>query len=152
MARTGCAFVAVTCPCTPARTHRDRQVLPAYGLQDLPIKNQNPRVGSNPNTMCLPVTLGENLGGGHFYLAQTRTFLLCVDRNFPSQSNPLHRPHVHCELPSPAACTDVREAEEIERGWLLPLPLRMFLRVSPKVHQPGLFRVERQTVFCKPFR
>src|ERR1019366_1416510 len=79
MARTGCAFVAVTCPCTPARTHRDRQVLPAYGLQDLPIKNQNPRVGSNPNTMCLPVTLGENLGGGHFYLAQTRTFLLCVD-------------------------------------------------------------------------
>src|ERR1022692_3636920 len=84
MARTGCAFVAVTCPCTPARTHRDQQVLPAYGLQDLPIKNQNPRVGSNPNTMCLPVTLGENLGGGHFYLAQTRTFLLCVDTNFPS--------------------------------------------------------------------
>src|ERR1039458_281594 len=86
MARTGCAFVAVTCPCTPARTHRDRQVLPAYGPQDLPIKNQNPRVGSNPNTMCLPVTLGENLGGGHFYLAQTRTFLLCVDTNLPRMS------------------------------------------------------------------
>jgi hypothetical protein len=34
---------------------------------------------SKPNTMCLPITLGENLGGGHFYLAETRTFLLCVD-------------------------------------------------------------------------
>src|ERR1017187_6214660 len=95
MARTGCAFVAVTCPCTPARTHRDRQVLPAYGLQDLPIKNQNPRVGSNPNTMGLPVTLGENLGGGHFYLAQTRTFLLCVDTNLARiwrQSRPPRAP------------------------------------------------------------
>src|SRR5260370_40421175 len=37
-------------------------------------------------------------------------------RQAPSESF-LHRPHVHCELPSPAACTDVREAEEIERGW-----------------------------------
>jgi hypothetical protein len=25
----------------------------------------------------------------------------------------LHRPRVHCELPSPAACANVREAEEI---------------------------------------
>ena len=64
----------------------------------------------------------------------------------------LHRPHVHCELPSPAACTDVREAEEIERGWFLPLPLRMFLRVSPKVHQSCLLRVERQTVSTEPLR
>jgi hypothetical protein len=32
------------------------------------------------NTMCLPITLGGNLGGGQFYLAQTRTFLLCVAR------------------------------------------------------------------------
>ena len=56
-----------------------RQVLPAYGLQDLPIKNQNPYRGSRPNTARLPVTLGENLGGGHFYLAKNRTFLLCVD-------------------------------------------------------------------------
>jgi hypothetical protein len=29
--------------------------------------------------MCLPITLGENHGSGHFYLAETRTFLLCVD-------------------------------------------------------------------------
>src|SRR5882724_5975893 len=72
-------------------------------------------------------------------------------RQAPAESF-LHGPHVHCELPSPAAGTDVREAEEIERGWFLPLPLRMFLRVSPKVHQPRLLRVERQTVFCKPFR
>src|SRR5258705_9752793 len=81
MARTGCAFAAVTCLCCPARTHRDRQVLPAYGLQDLPIKTQNPSRGSKPNTMWLPITLGESLGRGHFYLAETRTFLLCVDTN-----------------------------------------------------------------------
>jgi hypothetical protein len=62
----------------------------------------------------------------------------------------LHRPHIRCELPSPAACADVREAEEIERGWFLPLPLRMFLRVPPKVHQPSLLRVECQTVSCEP--
>src|SRR5467141_3215229 len=79
MARTGCAFAAVTCLCGPARTHRDRQVLPAYGLQDLPIKTQNPSRGSKPNTMWLPITLGEGLGRGHFYLAETRSFLLCVD-------------------------------------------------------------------------
>ncbi|HXM93298.1 MAG TPA: hypothetical protein VOA64_03440 [Candidatus Dormibacteraeota bacterium] len=51
-------------------------------------------------------------------------------RQAPSETL-LHRPHIHHELPSPAACADVREAEEIERGWFLPLPLRMFLRVSP---------------------
>src|SRR6266576_3450445 len=58
----------------------------------------------------------------------------------------LHRPHFHCEFPFPAACADVGEAEEIERGWFLPLPLCSFLRESPKLHQPGLLRVERQTV------
>src|SRR6266481_5705334 len=88
MARTGCAFAAVTCLCCPARTHRDRQVLPAYGLQDLPIKTQNPSRGSKPNTMWLPITLGESLGRGHFYLAETRTFLLCVDTNLPAEHAP----------------------------------------------------------------
>ncbi|MGC1658946.1 MAG: hypothetical protein WA737_02910, partial [Candidatus Acidiferrales bacterium] len=38
-----------------------------------------PKTKSNPNTMCLPITLGGNHGSGHFYLAQNRTFLLCVD-------------------------------------------------------------------------
>src|SRR6266478_8116108 len=88
MARTGCAFAAVTCLCCPARTHRDRQVLPAYGLQDLPIKTQNPSRGSKPNTMWMPITLGESLGRGHFYLAETRTFLLCVDTNLPARQTP----------------------------------------------------------------
>src|ERR1700684_4574072 len=79
MARTGCVSAAAISPCTPARTRCDRQVLPAYGLQDLPIKGRNLPRQSNPNTMCLLITLGENLGGGHFYLVQIRTFLLCVD-------------------------------------------------------------------------
>jgi hypothetical protein len=38
----------------------------------LPIKNQNPRVGSKSNTTCLPITLGGNHGSGHFYFALTR--------------------------------------------------------------------------------
>jgi hypothetical protein len=29
--------------------------------------------------MYLQITLGEDHGSGHFYLAKTRTFLLCVD-------------------------------------------------------------------------
>src|ERR1700681_1392821 len=89
MARTGCAFAAVRCLCAPALTRRDRQVLPAYGLQDLSIKTQNPQRGSKPNTMWLPITLGESLGGGHFYLAETRTFLLCVDTSLPSEQAPI---------------------------------------------------------------
>src|SRR6266403_1798074 len=97
MARTGCAFAAVTCLCCPARTHRDRQVLPAYGLQDLPIKTQNPSRGSKPNTVWLPITLGESLGRGHFYLAETRTFLLCVDRKLPLEL--VHSQHVKSSSP-----------------------------------------------------
>jgi hypothetical protein len=54
--------------------------VPAYGLQGLPNKCRNPKRKSNPNTMCLPSTLGEDQGSGHFYLAKNRTFLLCVDR------------------------------------------------------------------------
>ena len=55
------------------------QVLPAYGLQDLRNEQREPKTRSNPNTMCPQITLGENHGSGHFYLAENRTFLLCVD-------------------------------------------------------------------------
>src|SRR6267378_6950900 len=103
MARTGCAFAAVTCLCGPARTHRDRQVLPAYGLQDLPIKIQNPSRGSKPNTMWLPITLGESLGRGHFYLAETRTFLLCVD--IPSYANVRCHPNLLLRCLTPESVT-----------------------------------------------
>src|ERR1700688_1519021 len=88
MARTGCAFAAVTCLCSPARTRCDPQVLPAYGLQDSRTKDQNSQTKSNPNTMCLPGTLGEDHGSGHFYLAKTRTFLLCVDTNLSPEQAP----------------------------------------------------------------
>src|SRR5580658_2876649 len=81
MAATGCASAVVTCRCTRARRRREPQVLPAYGLQDLRSKNQNLQTQSNPNTMCLQTTLGEDHGSGHFYLAKNRTFLLCVDMN-----------------------------------------------------------------------
>src|SRR5437870_2093959 len=81
MAATGCASAAAICrwwPAPPRRHHR--QVLPAYGLQVLPIENRNPEPESKPNTLLLPTTLGGNRGSGHFYLAKNRTFLLCVDR------------------------------------------------------------------------
>jgi hypothetical protein len=36
------------------------------------MKKQKPPTKSNPNTMCLPITLGENHGRtGHFYFALT---------------------------------------------------------------------------------
>src|SRR5467141_1435041 len=76
----GCATEAAICTCGPAQNRCGRpQVLPAYGLQDLRNKHQDPKPKSNPNTMYLQTTLGENHGSGHFYLAKTRTFLLCVD-------------------------------------------------------------------------
>ncbi|HVB07647.1 MAG TPA: hypothetical protein VNF00_01760, partial [Candidatus Acidoferrales bacterium] len=46
---------------------------------DLWNKHRDPKTKSNPNTMRLPITLGEDHGSGHFYLAENRTFLLCVD-------------------------------------------------------------------------
>src|SRR5207244_11508972 len=79
---TGCGFAAVTRRYSLARRRRDLQLLPAYGLQELQIKNPNPKPRSKPNASPLPITLGGNLGSGHFYLAENRTFLLCVDTPF----------------------------------------------------------------------
>src|SRR5207244_10379033 len=76
---TGCVFAAATCRYSLARRRRDLQLLPAYGLQELQIKNPKPKPRSKPNASPLPITLGGNLGSGHFYLAENRTFLLCVD-------------------------------------------------------------------------
>src|SRR5580693_3839065 len=89
MEATGCAIEGAICTCAAAQNPRERpQVLAAYGLQDLRNKYRNPKTKSNPNTMCLPNTLGEDHGSGHFYLAKTRTFLLCVD-NAPFVAQPL---------------------------------------------------------------
>src|SRR5450755_2327840 len=75
--------------CEPAQNPSNcPQVLPAYGLQDLWNEHQEPKTRSNPNTMCPQITLGENHGTGHFYLAENRTFLLCVD----TKSNPIQSP------------------------------------------------------------
>src|SRR5580692_9105944 len=80
MAATGCAIEGAICTCVPAQNRRERpQVLPACGLQDLRNNHQDPKSKSHPNTTCLQITLGGNHGSGHFYLAENRTFLLCVD-------------------------------------------------------------------------
>jgi len=47
--------------------------------------------------MWLPITLGESLGRGHFYLAETRTFLLCVDTKLPLEL--VHSQHVKSSSP-----------------------------------------------------
>src|ERR1700693_165995 len=82
MEATGGAPAGAICTCAPAQNRREGpQVLAAYGLQDLRNNHPDPKTKSNPNTMYLQITLGENHGSGHFYLAKTRTFLLCVDTN-----------------------------------------------------------------------
>src|ERR1700686_3295655 len=79
---TGCATEGAICTCAPAPNRRSvPQVLPAYGLQDLRNEHRNPKTKANPNTMCLQSTLGGDHGSGQFYLAENRTFLLCVDRS-----------------------------------------------------------------------
>ena len=81
---TGCATAAAICTCVPVQNRcGSPQVLPAYGLQDSRNKKRDPKTKSNPNTMCLQITLGEDHGSGHFYLAKNRTFLLCVDIGTP---------------------------------------------------------------------
>src|SRR5450755_2063462 len=80
MEAIGCATAAAICTCTAAQNPcGSPQVLPAYGLQDSRNKYRDLKTKANPNTTCLLSTLGENHGSGHFYLAQNRTFLLCVD-------------------------------------------------------------------------
>ena len=61
-----------------------------------------------------------------------------------------HRAHVHCELPSSAACRDVREPKEIKCGRFLPLPLCVSYGLPAKFHQPRLLRVERQPLAGEP--
>src|ERR1700676_951618 len=78
MARTGYASAAAISACAIAQHPCDRpQVLPAYGLQDLRNEEQNQKIKSNPNTMCLLSTPGGNRGTGHFYFALTRICLVC---------------------------------------------------------------------------
>src|SRR5580704_18440019 len=73
MAHTGCASVAAISGCATARNRRHtRQVLPAYGLQGLPQIPFQERTKVHPQT----------IPGGHFNMAENRTFLLCVDRVF----------------------------------------------------------------------
>jgi hypothetical protein len=87
MEATGCATAGAICTCATAQNQRERpQVLPAYGLQDLRNNPQDPKTKSHPNTMRPQITLGENHGSGHFYLAKTRTFLLCVDTRLAAPS------------------------------------------------------------------
>ena len=71
MAPTGCAFGSAICACATVRNRRARQVLPAYGLQAF------------PRTEYLNLKKGflQITHGGHFNMAETRTFLLCVDRS-----------------------------------------------------------------------
>ena len=69
MARTGCDFAAAISAYDTALTRRARQVLPAYGLQAFP-RTEYP----NPQKLFLPT-----IHGGHFYMAENRTFLFCVD-------------------------------------------------------------------------
>lgn len=69
-ARTGCASVAAVFVCATAwNRRRARQVLPAYGLQAFP------HIPSPELTRVLLRTTP----GGHFNMAENRTFLLCVD-------------------------------------------------------------------------
>src|SRR5580693_5679309 len=88
MEATGCATAGAICTCATAQNQRERpQVLPAYGHQDLRNNPQDPKTKSHPNTMRPQITLGENHGSGHFYLAKTRTFLLCVDTRDDDQAD-----------------------------------------------------------------
>src|SRR5215475_12772107 len=54
------------------------------------------------------------------------------------------------ELPSPAARTDMLEAEEVEGVGLRPRPGCSGQGFPPKRHEPRLLRMEGQSIPCKP--
>src|SRR5687767_11403030 len=54
------------------------------------------------------------------------------------------------EVPLPASLTDMRESEKIECSGLRPTRfLRLGQGFAPKLHQPGLVRMQRQSVLRK---
>ena len=75
-----------------------------------------------------------------------------TDRRQASAEPFVHRPYMHRELPSSAVGAEIRKTEKAEGAGFPPLPLRSFLRITAKFHEPCLLRVKHQTVFCKPLR
>ena len=111
------------------------------------------RVRGSPVVLVVAPELGIE---GFLLLAHRCMSVLlapCGDRREAPAEPLAHRSHLHGELPSTAARANVRQPEKVEgAGLLLPLPLRTFLCVAPKFHQPCLLRVKRQTVFREPLR
>lgn len=60
-----------------------------------------------------------------------------------------HRLSLNRKSTSSTSCSEVREAEEIERGRLPPRQLRLLLGHAPKLNKAGLLWVECQPVFLK---
>src|SRR5260370_25016829 len=81
--------------------------------------------GVRRSSVILVVAPELGVEGHLLFVHRLMAVLLAPFRYFlQAPSKPLlHGPHIYCELPFPASCTDVREAQEIERGWFLPLPL-----------------------------
>ena len=127
MARTGYASAAAISACAIAQHPCDRpQVLPAYGLQDSRNEYRDPKIKSNPNTMCLPITPGGNRGTGHFYLAKNRTFLLCVDNQRSLTLRPARSPSRLATLCTRGFSSFVAStAALIATGWSEPVPGRV---------------------------
>jgi hypothetical protein len=75
--RLGSAFIS--CQCCHIASFVKATQLSLSKSRSGGVVRENHQTKSNPNTMCPPITLGGNLGPGHFYLAKNRTFLLCVD-------------------------------------------------------------------------
>jgi len=56
--------------------------------QDSRNKYRNPTIKTNPNTCACRSPLENDHGSGHFYLAKTRTFLLCVGHEVATRTDP----------------------------------------------------------------
>ena len=78
---TGCVSADRYLPLAPLPGRgRDRQVLPAYGLQDLPMQNRNPKPKSKPSHPASRSPVAKSLEAdisiwrktGHFYFALTK--------------------------------------------------------------------------------
>src|SRR5579884_3739900 len=71
---------------------------------------------------------------------------------FQTTSEPFpHRANMNREIPFPASLTDMRESEKVESCRLPPARFLGFGQgLPPKLHQPSLVRMQRQSVFLEP--
>jgi protein O-mannosyl-transferase len=127
------------------------------------MQNQNPK--SQSIASRLPITRGEKAGSGHFYLAQNRTFLLCVDIGCGKEWNsrrckflvrmgpvPRKRKNQEARSANPPAVAPPAPLEKPKRRWLpLAILLGMAFLTYANALRDGFVADDNLQILRNPF-